>query len=593
MESYERYRSLVKEAWEQYRQGDTVKMAHSLEQSLQYTSYLRAETVCDWVSCFSKFSLETNVNLDIDFLSELSCWQNLMNKAINKDQLYSNFFHQVNQKKTVKKIKDIKVALILDEFSYDNFKYEFTPIIIEPNNWKEIFEKQKPDLFFCESAWSGIDSKRRHWKGQIYSSINFKRENRLALLDILEYCKKNNIPTIFWNKEDPTHYHDKVHNFIDTAKKFDYIFTTAKECVELYQKEHGCQNVYCLPFATQPKLFNPIEKYTRSSDVIFAGSWYANHKQRCLDMQIMFDAILNSEIKLQIYNRYFNDTDVNHCFPDKYLPFTKPDVPFNEIDKVYKSSIFGLNINTVQDSETMFARRVFELMSSNTLVISNYSKGLENLFGNGVIFLDKNPNFLQELTFEEIEEKREKILYNVLNNHTYRQSFQSILDQIAYPYIDDSPSLTVVCMIENENGIRMAETYYKKQILPNSKLLIVLSSKIPNIDIAPIYSQYTFNNTSIVSLDYLQKYSTDFSQCIETSHFALVDYKRDVSQYFLSKALLHNSYIEQEFISMIPGKKYQFSRQGVMIDVIAQKSKFKDAIMSYGQLVDADFYTIY
>jgi hypothetical protein len=307
----------------------------------------------------------------------------------------------------------------------------------------------------------------------------------------------------------------------------------------------------------------------------------------------MFDAILNSEIKLQIYNRYFNDTDVNHCFPDKYLPFTKPDVPFNEIDKVYKSSIFGLNINTVQDSETMFARRVFELMSSNTLVISNYSKGLENLFGNGVIFLDKNPNFLQELTFEQIEEKREKILYNVLNNHTYRQSFQSILDQIAYPYIDDSPSLTVVCMIENENGIRMAETYYKKQILPNSKLLIVLSSKIPNIDIAPIYSQYTFNNTSIVSLDYLQKYSTDFSQCIETSHFALVDHQRNVSPYFLSKALLHNSYIEQEFISMIPGKKYQFSQQGVMIDVIAQKSKFKDAIMSYGQLVDADFYTIY
>ncbi|MFM6395066.1 MAG: DUF3880 domain-containing protein, partial [Planktothrix sp.] len=300
-------------------------------------------------------SLETNANLDIDFLSELSCWKNLIDEVIKIDidhaitltkkngflkisideqkkyESQGNFFHKINGKETVEKIKNIKVALILDEFSFNNFKYEFTPIIIEPHNWREIFNQQKPDLFFCESAWSGIDSKRRPWQGQIYSSINFKRENRLALLDILEYCKKNNIPTIFWNKEDPAHYHDKVHNFIDTAKKFDYIFTTAKECIELYQQEHGCQNIDCLPFATQPKLFNPIEKYTRSNDVIFAGSWYAYHEKRCSDMQTMFDAILNSGLKLQIYNRYFNDTDVNHIFPDEYIQFTKPNVSFSEI----------------------------------------------------------------------------------------------------------------------------------------------------------------------------------------------------------------------------------------------------------------------
>ncbi|MFM6400025.1 MAG: glycosyltransferase, partial [Planktothrix sp.] len=241
----------------------------------------------------------------------------------------------------------------------------------------------------------------------------------------------------------------------------------------------------------------------------------------------------------------------------------------------------------------MFARRVFELMSSNTLVISNYSKGIENLFGNNVIFLEKNPNCLRELTFEEIEEKREKNLYHVLQKHTYHQRFKYILDKIGYAYIDDSLSLTVVCMIKNEDDINAAERYYKKQNLSSSKLLMVLSPEIPNIDIAPLYSKYNFNNTSIVSLDYLKKYSTDFSQCIETSHFALVDYKRDVDQDFLSNALLHTSYIERGFISMVTGKKYQFSRQGVMIDVIAQKSNFKEAIMSYDQLVEAEFYTIY
>ena len=50
-----------------------------------------------------------------------------------------------------------------------------------------------------------------------------------------------------------------------------------------------------------------------------------------------------------------------------------------------------LNINTVTDSDTMFARRVFELMSSNTLVISNYSEEW-NCFGDNIILpMGKNP----------------------------------------------------------------------------------------------------------------------------------------------------------------------------------------------------------
>ena len=99
------------------------------------------------------------------------------------------------------KLKDIKVAVIVDEFTYNSFKEEFNTVVIEPDNWLELFEKEKPDLFFCESAWSGVDSKRRPWMGKIYSSTNFKNENRLILLSILEYCKNNSIPTIFWNKE--------------------------------------------------------------------------------------------------------------------------------------------------------------------------------------------------------------------------------------------------------------------------------------------------------------------------------------------------------------------------------------------------------
>ncbi|WP_177428435.1 glycosyltransferase, partial [Candidatus Venteria ishoeyi] len=297
----------------------------------------------------------------------------------NRKNSFKNIFF------SKKEMKKIKVALICDEFTFNSFKYEFDAIIIEPHNWKEVFEKKQPDLFFCESAWAGIDPVKRPWKGKVYSSIRFEKENRGVLLDILNYCKQHSIKTMFWNKEDPTHFTDRVHDFVKTAALFDYVFTTAIECIENYKQQYNCKNVFYLPFATQPKLFNPIENYTRSKKVIFAGSWYEQHENRCRDMRMLFDNIFNSNYDLEIYDRCYGDNNPNHLYPNEYNKFVKPKVAFNKIDKVYKSSIFGLNINTVKNSKTMFARRVFELMSSNTLVITNYAKGIEHFFKNQVI----------------------------------------------------------------------------------------------------------------------------------------------------------------------------------------------------------------
>ena len=237
---------------------------------------------------------------------------------------------------------------------------------------------------------------------------------------------------MFWNKEDPTHYPDRVHDFVKTAQLFDFVFTTAEECVEQYKKDYNLENVYALPFATNPIVFNPIEEYNsnRTNDIIFAGSWYANHIERSQSMCTLFDNLLNSGYNLKFFNRYYGDTDPNHIIPDKYKKYEKPSIPNKDIGKAYKSSIFGLNFNTVVDSETMFARRVFELMSSNTLVFSNYSKGMDKMFGNNVLFLDQSPDILKQLTDQDIDKIRENNLKDVLSNHTYKKRFETILEKI-------------------------------------------------------------------------------------------------------------------------------------------------------------------
>lgn len=490
---------------------------------------------------------------------------NLLNKeAARKYALHQGKINEsINHYKT-KKIEDIKVAIICDEFTYDCFKYEFNAIVVEPSNWLRVFEIEKPDLFFCESAWSGVDSKIRPWKGKIYSSINFKNENRTILLSILEYCKKQKIPTIFWNKEDPTHYEDKICNFVDTALKFDYIFTTAEECVEKYKEDYGHERVYCLPFAGQPKLFNPIEKYNRTDDVVFAGSWYNQHPQRCIEMEEIFDNILDSGYNLKIYNRHYGTKDPNHFFPKKYQQLINPSVSFDQIEKVYKESKYSLNINTETQSKTMFARRVFELMLCNTLVLSNYSVGMENLCGDNVIFVDKG-----KFNLLDSEEKRINGLYDVLKYHTYSQRFKQILDAINYDYLPTDNGITLYYVVDNQSEIEDILKHYESINYKNKKLTLLLSKNIPNHLVKNIYQQYANNEVSVYSLYYLINQNGILSNNTPYFVFADLQLKPDL----IEKGILHYSYIEKQY-GIALGDGFTFKKVKNIKNVILHNENF-------------------
>ena len=439
-------------------------------------------------------------------------------------------------KKVLKKPSDMNVAMVVDEFTYNSFKYECNPFPVEPSNWREIFEKNDIDLFLCESAWSGTDNERRPWKGQVYCSTNFKNENRGALLEILAYCNKNGIPTIFWNKEDPTHYPDKIHNFVDTAVKFDHVFTTDKGCVEKYKKDYGHKSVHCLMFATQPRLFNPIEKFDRTNEIIFAGSWYNQHPTRCEEMGAILDCIVKSEYPLKIYDRHSETNDPNHFFPDRFKKYLNPCLPHEKMEIAYKSSKYALNINTVTDSDTMFARRVFELMSSNTLVISNYSKGMEELFGKDVEFTDGK----SEIKLGDSDRKREHCLYNVLRYHTYKQRFKQILTDSNIAFEEDKDDIT---LIFNINGIKDAESKHKKFEdidYADKKGIFYVSDTCSGEELRNIVVKYNKENITVISQDYCKKYEDILK--IDTKYFIIAD--ENTNDMLIDRAMCHFEYID-------------------------------------------------
>lgn len=471
------------------------KLIYFLKNFVLYSKFTKDEYYLMFDKSIELFKEVFNSDFSLDD-SYYPIFKNISNKnydvAINNIAMFKSEFDKkdssnINSKKL---IRDIKVAVIMDPFTYNSFKDEFVPIILTPNNWKEKFNNEKPDLFICESAFQGVKEDlivdgvaiesgdgSGPWVGKLGFNKFSGRDNRNDLREIINYCKNNGITTIFWNKEDPTSFNNPKYNFIGTALMFDYIFTTAEECIPNYIGK-GAKNVSSLQFASNIHLFNPIESYEiynedetlqskRIEDIVFAGSWYRQFEERSLIMQELFSKILNSDYNLKIYDRMFGTKAINRIFPEEYKKYTNPSVPFNKMPEVYKESNYSLNINTVTKSYSMFARRVFELMSSNTVVLSNFSKGVYDLFKDNVIYLDK----LDKLEITNIDKLKEDNLYNILENHTYFNRFKYILDIINFEYCDEIKEINVfyklnsfddICLItEDFNNIR----YYYKNLI--------------------------------------------------------------------------------------------------------------------------------
>ena len=367
------------------------------------------------------------------FFAGYFCMQKLINKecrkAPDKKQPYSK-----EQTDVKNNLKELCVAVICDDMTWQNLKSECQVHSVTPNNWLDIFYENKPDVFFCESTWTGVKEQNHCWHGKIYRNKKLLFENRKDLIKILQLCKQNGIPTVFWNKEDPAFVDSERYDFTDTALKFDYIFTTAKECVDLY-KQSGHNNVNVLPFGFSPYLFNPLNSFPKENQAVFAGSWYAEETKRCEDLCNMFDKVLGSQIPLTIYDRQTGTTKEGRNFPEKYQEYVKNALPFEELGKVLKKFKYAINVNTIQDSETLFARRVLEFMAMNTFVISNFSVGMKALFDDSVCFPEDS--IPEEDLLQKCLKNLEYVFLYRTNEVLFTEAFHKagILKKQAHPQI--------------------------------------------------------------------------------------------------------------------------------------------------------------
>lgn len=415
----------------------------------------------------------------------------------------------------------IRIAVVCDEMTYQNFKYECELAFLTPYNWLEVLETFQPDIFLCESAWSGIEKYKNCWRGKIYKNDKIKFENRKELFAIIAHCKEKNIKTVFWNKEDPTFFGNKKYNFADTACKFDFVYTTASECVERYLKL-GCQNVGVLMFGFSPKLFNPLNAGKKEDTAVFAGSWYMDQQERCADMDQLFRMVLKQDIKLRIYDRNYSTDNPIHCFPESYQHYIKPAVAFQELGKILKKSRYAININTVKDSDTMFARRVFELMACNICIISNYSKGLYNMFPDSIWYIETP--FKQE----EIEKYCKDNLKSVFHNHTNHNRLAQLFNDLGIKYKPEKQEIIFLYSKNKQGAAGDWQTHFKGLKIQNKKGYFMEDDGLYEIRV-------TGNRTVLSQAPFVEG----------GTYFVLVDLQSTVpNEEFIKEAILHFSYLK-------------------------------------------------
>jgi FkbM family methyltransferase len=321
--------------------------------------------------------------------------------------------------------RPLRVAAVLDDFSAGAFAPEADLLILTPGNWRAEMEESRPDLIFIESAWHGRD-------GQWTTKIS---NNSPELQDILAWAAEFGVPTAFWNKEDPVHF----QTFLNTARGFDHVFTTDMDCIHRYKAALGHDQVHFLPFACQPAAHNPLERYERKNAMSFAGSYYTRYPERTRDLET-FVAHLPGLCPIEIFDRNFGKDNPSYQFPPEYRPYIVGTLPPEEIDVAYKGYRYAINLNSIKQSQTMFARRVFELLASNTLTVSNYSRGLRLMFGDLVPSSDDGAAMLSRLSALAADPERESrlrlmALRKVMTEHTYRDR----LDFVRARVLPDAP----------------------------------------------------------------------------------------------------------------------------------------------------------
>ena len=326
---------------------------------------------------------------------------------------------------------DLTVGVIADEFTTLALQYEWRAVALTPADWREQIAASPIELLFVESAWHGNGDA---WRYQVIG----KGGPSAHLRELVAQVRAAGVTTVFWNKEDPAHYDDAI----ETARLFDWVFTTDETLLDRYRAELGHDRVGVLPFAAQPTIHNPVRlcdddgRPAALRDIAFAGMYFAHkYPERREQMETLLGAAVDTAPRLEhgldIFSRYLG-ADANYQFPAPYDAFVCGSLSYPEMLSAYRGYKVFLNVNSVVTSPSMFARRIFEITACGTPVLTMPSPATGRFLPEGTLAVvgDRKAAYWAERALVGNPDLRARMTYLAQREIWLRHTYTARVDQV-------------------------------------------------------------------------------------------------------------------------------------------------------------------
>ena len=344
--------------------------------------------------------------------------------------------------------RETRIGIIADEFLYQSLEVaaDFRPIT--PTNYETVIADI--DLLLVVTTWRGLNGE---WTGLAGAK---SRPRALVEKEIIPLAKSKGIPVAFYSKEDPPNY----KQFLSLAYQADFIFTSAEEMIPQYEKDlpHKVP-IEALRFGVNYEIHNPLGCLNHNGhELVFAGSWMAHkYQERSEAGEKIFDGIIDAEKPFFAVDRNLNldpkkfKNLERYMYPEKYLENLHAPIDHESLQRLQKLLPLAVNLNSVVNSQTMFANRIVELLAMGTLILSNHSAGVNSRYPY-VQILDSQldtEQFLRTLTPEYIRLCQSEGIRDVFLNDTAYDRIDQVLNAVG---IEQRRSQHRVLVVSNDEA---------------------------------------------------------------------------------------------------------------------------------------------
>ena len=354
----------------------------------------------------------------------------------------------------------VRIGIVCDAILYESFAPAADFVYLPCDDWQDRLDGL--DLLLLVSTWRGLNHGDWFGVGRVGDT------KRRQLLELIAEAKRRGIKTAFYSKEDPPNY----GVFLDFARTCDYVFTSAVEKIWDYRRDCGHNRVGLLRFCINPVHDNPIgsRKGEKIQGAIFSGSWIVKYPLRCRDLAAILDGVLKSRQSLCIVNRNsYREKHPWYRFARRFRKFELPAMPHAELAALHRKYEWSVNVNSVTDSETMFAARCYELLANGCLVISNFSVGMLKELPE--IAIADTPRFacemLTKLTDRDKSALRKAGIRRVMNGNTCFDRVAELLNFVGIKVDLPQPKVAVVIPDDDPDLRKMfdAQSYRNVELM--------------------------------------------------------------------------------------------------------------------------------